>query len=191
MPTTTGGQSIAYAYAEALYDVASEGGNVVSVEAELQAIDKALSAEPRLRLFLETPTVPFEDKRKVLTSALSGISKPVLNTLCLAIEHGRISLFDAMVHAFHRHANEKAGVAEVNVISARQLDARELENLSAVLQKKLNQKIKLVESVRPELLGGIVVTHNDRNWDASVSHRLERIVNKIEEVKTLAPVVNS
>lgn len=183
MATSTGGESIAHAYAEALYDVAAESGAIADVEADLHTMAKALGAEPKLRLFLETPTVPSADKRKVLSAAMAGVGKPVLNLLCLAIDHGRMGLFDQMVHAFHTHANEKAGVAEIKVTSARKLEDGELSALSAVLQKKLNQKITLVETVQPDLLGGIVVTHEDRNWDASVASRLKRIVDKIEEVK--------
>ncbi len=190
MATTTGGLSIAHAYAEALYDVAAETGAIADVESDLNAMAKALSTEPKLRLFLESPTIPFDAKRKVLTAGMSGIGKMVLNLLCLAIDHGRIGMFDQMVHAFHDHANAKAGIAEIKVASARKLEAGELEKLSAVLQKKLNQKITLVETVQPDLMGGIVVTHQDLNWDASVSHRLKRIIEKIEEVKNTG-LVNS
>ena len=183
MATTTGGLSIAHAYAEALYDVAAESGAIADVESDLNAMAHALSSEPKLRLFLESPTIPFAAKRKVLTAGMSGVDKPVLNLMCLAIDHGRIGMFDLMVQAFHTHANSKAGIAEIKVASARKLDAGELQKLSAVLQTKLKQKITLVETVHPELLGGIVVTHGDRNWDASVANRLKRIVDKIEEVK--------
>ena len=87
------GQSIAHVYAEALYDVAAETGTVAEVEQDLDALAKALAGDVRLRLFLETPTVPMETKRKVLTSALSGLSKPVLNMMLLAIDHARINMF--------------------------------------------------------------------------------------------------
>jgi F-type H+-transporting ATPase subunit delta len=190
MATTTGGEGIASVYAVALYDVAAESGKVANIEAELLDLSAGLKSDPRLIRFLETPTVPFEAKRKVLLSALSGLSKPVLNLLSLLIQHGRIALFDAMVDAYHRYANEKAGIAEVSVQSARALDSKEQENLIAMLHKKLKQQIKLKEEVRPELLGGMVVTHSGRSWDASIAHRLSRIVDKIEEVKTLGQAVN-
>lgn len=190
MATTTGGEGIAHVYAVALYDVAAEASTIAEVEAELHALGTGLKSDPRLIRFLETPTVPFDAKRKVLMSALKGMSTPVLNLLSLLIEHGRIALFDTMVDSFHRYANEKAGIAEVSVESARALDAQETAQLKAMLHRKLNQEIKLKEVVRPELLGGMVVTHSGRSWDTSIAHRLARIVDKIEEVKTLGQIVN-
>ena len=184
------GQSIAHVYAEALYDVAAEAGTVADTERELDALAKALAGDVRLRLFLETPTVPVETKRKVLTSALSGVSKPVLNLMLLAIEHARINVFGAIASGFHRHANKKAGIAEVEVSSARALDSNEQDRLKAMMAKKLNQKVVLIEHVRAELLGGLILTHDGRAWDGSIVHRLGRIVDKIEEAKVAAKFVD-
>jgi len=189
MASYQAGESIAHVYAEALYDVTAEQGQVVQIEQELQVLAQALSAEPRLLRFLETPTVSLEDKRKVLSSALKGVSKPILNLMLLAIDHGRIGLFGAIVNAYHRHANDKAGIAEVDVSSARTLDEHEIERLKTMLSAKLKRKIALKPQVRPELLGGMVVLHGGRAWDASLSHRLERIVEKVEEVKATAKIV--
>jgi F-type H+-transporting ATPase subunit delta len=183
------GQSIAYVYAEALYDVAAELGTIAETEQELDALARALADDVRLRLFLDTPTVPVETKRKVLTSALSGVSKPVLNLMLLAIEHARINVFGSIASGFHRHANKKAGIAEVEVAAARPLEAIEQQKLKTMLTAKFNQKIVLIEHIRPELLGGLILTHDGRSWDGSILHRLGRIVDKIEEAKVAAKFV--
>ena len=183
------GESIANVYAEALYDVASDSGSIDAVEQELQSFSDALAADARLRHFLETPTIPAEQKRTVLTSALSGISKPTLNLLLLTIEHRRVNLIGPIATAYHRHSIAKSGIAEVEVSSARTLQSDEQEHLKTMLQVKLKRKIVLKEHVRPELLGGLILTHGGRSWDASVRNRLKKIVDKVEEAQTQAKLV--
>lgn len=183
------GESIAHVYAEALFDVAVESNSVDAVEQEMQAFSAAFVADVQLRRFLETPTMPAEKKREVLTAALSGMSKPSLNMLLVAIEHGRIGLVAQIVSAYHQISIAKSGVAEVEVQSARTLQSDEQEHLKTMLQVKLKRKIVLKEHVSPELLGGLILTHGGRSWDSSIRTRLNRIVGKVEEAQTQAKLV--
>lgn len=172
-----------YVYAEALYDVAHEAGQLTRVEEEMLALQQILAKQPVLNRFLETPTVMPEQKRKVLLSALSNFSPITLNFLCVLVNKQRVRLLDKIVAAFHEHCNEKAGIAEMTVTSARPLDAGEKASLNGVLEKKLGRKVKLVEKVRAELIGGFVLSHRDQQWDLSLVHRLGRLVNRMEDAR--------
>ena len=62
----------------------------------------------------------------------------------------------------------------------------EREKLVQVLGNKIGKKIKLVERVNPDLIGGIVVVHEDKMWDGSLRHKLNGAISTMEELKSTA-----
>jgi F-type H+-transporting ATPase subunit delta len=189
MPKNDGGKAVAFVYARALFDVAVEAGIISQVERELLAIDEALDSDDRLERFFETPTIRFEEKRKVLLETMAGASKPLVNFLLLVIEHERVGLFDTIVDLFHELANTRAGVAEFELRSAQPLEAEALESLKSVLRRKLQREIVVHETSSPEILGGIILRHKDMTWDSSLVHRLGRMVDRIQAGKSELTVV--
>lgn len=189
MPKSDGGKAVAFVYARALFDVAVEAGIVSQVELELLAIDEALDTDDRLQRFFETPTIRFEEKRKVLLETMAGASKPLVNFLLLMIEHERVGLFDLIVDLFHELANAKAGIAEFELRSAQPFESAELENLKSVLRRKMQREIVVHETPSPELLGGFVLKHKDMTWDSSLVQRLGRMVDRIQAGKSELTVV--
>ncbi|HEY3324736.1 MAG TPA: ATP synthase F1 subunit delta [Planctomycetota bacterium] len=175
--------SVAFIYAEALYGVALEDGNVMQVEEELLALADLIRKDPQVHLFLETPTIAFSEKRKVLESALAQFSQPLRNFLYLVIQRERVSQIEGMVDAFHERANEGAGIAEFDVKSARELLPDEAEQLKELLNGRFKRKISLRTGVEPKLLGGLVLHHKGWQWDTSLAHRLQRLVHSMEASK--------
>ncbi|MCY3020401.1 MAG: ATP synthase F1 subunit delta [Planctomycetota bacterium] len=176
-------QGLAQVYAAALFDVATELGNVDAVENEILALQEVLSGDKRLRLFFDTPTVPFPAKRRVLVAALAGFTKPVRNFMCLLVQRQRVELFDRIVQEFHDHCNRAAGIAEFDLTSARALLPDEMEQLKAALVARMKRKVEVREEVRPELLGGLILQHRDTQWDASLLRRLRAVVSRMQAVK--------
>ncbi len=176
--------SIAFVYAEALYDVAAENKIVPEVEQELLAVQEALHRDPQLWRFLESPTISFAVKRKIISTTLDSLSLPLRNFLFLVISRERVGILESIVEAYHEHANEKAGIAEFDVSAARALDTGEQSAMEQMLQKKMKRPVVLRTSVNPKLLAGVVLTHKGMQWDSSLSHRLGRLVHKMSELKT-------
>jgi F-type H+-transporting ATPase subunit delta len=185
----TGNKALAAIYAEALYEAAQSANVLEQVKAELVALREILARSPRLEGMLVSPTVTFENKRKVIDTTFAKFSKITRNFLTVLVDRKRATVLDTVATEFQSLANKKAGIARVDVKSARALDAGEREKLESLLKKRLNKTIDLHEHVHPELLGGLVLQHEDRLWDASVVHVLGRMVEKMEELKVMANVL--
>jgi F-type H+-transporting ATPase subunit delta len=176
--------SIAAVYAHALYDVAKKDGIVERIEDELRAVDEMVCQEASLRRFLETPTVSLKEKEKVLRAVLTSFNPILLNFLLVGLEHRRLpGILGGVINAYHKLSNTAADIAELEIRSARKLEASELAAINSTMQKKLGRTIKLRETVEPKLLGGFVLSHGDIQWDASVQYRLKALIGKMEETK--------
>jgi F-type H+-transporting ATPase subunit delta len=168
---------VAAIYAEALYDAAEREGVLPQVTEELLQLNEVLDRMPQALRFFESPVLPFAAKRRVVEAALGGCSRIARNFLLVVIERGRGGLLGQIVAEFDAHTSRKAGIAPVEVRAARPLDDAERRRLTALLEPKLKRKIALHEQVRPELLGGLVLTYGDRVWDASLARALAEAVS--------------
>lgn len=177
-------QSLAMVYAEALFGAAEQAGVLPRVEQEMLALRELLAADVRFRRVFETPTISFADKQRIVNATLGSFSEIVRNFMLVVIRKDRVGQLGQIVDAFHAFLNRKAGIAEFTVEAARQMEASELDALKVQLESCFTgRKIVVLDRVKPELLGGFVLAHEDRRWDCSVIHRLGRLVGKIESVK--------
>jgi F0F1-type ATP synthase delta subunit len=91
--------------------------------------------------------------------------------------------FKGIVAELGHYANRQAGIAEVEVESVVPLDETQRRELQSAMEKKLSHRVSLVERLRVELLGGLILRHDDRQWNASLLHRLHRMMRAAGELK--------
>jgi F-type H+-transporting ATPase subunit delta len=176
------GQGLATIYARALYDAAAEVGVLPQVQLELVAFQDTLRRYPRLALFLDSPTIPGEKKQAALSSLAQltqTLTQPGLNFLRVLVKRERVDLLDLIVDAFREYCNQMAGIAEIDVATIRELEPAETTRLAAALQKYFERRVIVRTVVRPEILGGLVISHGGRVLNASLSHHLKRLMEQV------------
>jgi F-type H+-transporting ATPase subunit delta len=183
MASKTGNKSLAIIYAQALYEAAEQAQVLDQVASELEALRELIKKAPKLEAFLVSPTISFDEKRKTIESAFAEFSKITRNFLLVIVDRKRGQLLGLISSSFAEHANRKAGMAAVEVHTAREMNSEERSRLSGMLEKKLNKRVKLNERIRPELLGGMVLQHEDKLWDRSVASALKRMIETMDAVK--------
>jgi len=186
MASNSSNKPLAAIYAQALLEAAQAVNSVEQVAAEVGGLNEALKKDKRFAEFFESPTISFDQKRKVLDAALAGHSAITRNLLLVVTERGRSAIFPEIVDAYNEYIEKKAGIASVEVTSASPLQEYERDRLVHTLGGKLGKKIKLTERVNPELIGGMVVVHGDKMWDGSLRSKLNVAVHKMEELQTAA-----
>ena len=174
---------LAQVYAEALYDVAMQAGILAQVEEELLTLQQALRRDVLAQRFLDSPSIPAEAKRRVLSQGLTSVSSITRNFLCVLIGRRRLGLLDRIVEALHQQCNDKAGIAEMVLESASALSPGERAKLNETLEAVAGRRVLLRERVRPELLGGFVVRHQDWQWEQSVASRLVRLAGRLKATR--------
>jgi F-type H+-transporting ATPase subunit delta len=174
MPAAIHTHPVTRVYARALLDLA--GARADAIGAELAAVLALLAAEPRFRIFLETPALDAGTKKRALEAAFRGRADDLLvDFLCVVVEKQRLALLDEIGAAYRELADRGAGRLRVQVASATPLAAEEQHRLAATLRERLRSDIVLEPEVRPELLAGLVLQIGDRVYEASVRGWLQRL----------------
>lgn len=163
-------------YARALLEIAQEAEAGDAFADQLSAFAAALGSDRQMRVFFESPKIPCEEKKKVLTTCLTGkVSPPVLNLLQILLDKGRQGLFSEVAEVFGELLDEARGRLQVSIASAKPLSDSARDNLVALLKERTGGEIIASETVDADLLGGMTVRIGDTVIDGSLRTKLKHV----------------
>lgn len=166
--------TIARPYAEALFQVASNGDLNQSAE-HLDAV-AGVAANEQLRQYADNPKIASQQVFDTIIGVIkSPLSDSVRNLLRTVIDNGRLAALPEVAKQFHALVNAKSGVSDAQVFSAFPIDAAQLAAVVASLEKRFGRKLNARVQIEPELIGGIRVVVGDEVLDTSVKARLEQM----------------
>jgi F-type H+-transporting ATPase subunit delta len=165
-------------YARAFADVVI--GNrldAVRTVAEVQQVAGLADQSRELREVWDNPSIAAEQKRAVLDAIVrrAGISPPVRNFVAVLIDKRRTRFLSEIVKQFAHDLNERLGIAEAEVTTARELTVEERAELEADLSRVSGKAIRATYQQNPALLGGAIARVGSTVYDGSVKGQLERI----------------
>jgi len=174
--------NISRRYAEALADALSSAEERTTVRKELATFRKAVRESFDLENLLHNPSVPSNDRLRVLGSVLErmGSSAPTSRFLRLLAERGRMGLFEEIVEAFDRIDDERSGVVRAHITSASELSADTLERLTAALRQRTGRNLEVSADVDPQLIGGFRARVGTLVFDGSIRSELDRLRERLQ-----------
>lgn len=132
---------VAKRYAKALFEVALQQQQVLEVEQELVAVVSALTGDADIEKFIVSPNISDEVKQNVLHSSLDGkVSEPVLRTVLLLIERGRVELLGDLLNDYRKIQGESLGIADARVYSTYALNDEEKEAVAREFGGRVNKR---------------------------------------------------
>jgi F-type H+-transporting ATPase subunit delta len=168
--------TIARPYAEALFKTVGSDGP--SLSAQLASL-ASLAQSPELQQFADSPKVkPVQVFDVIAGVALSqGLQLDVKigNLLRAVIDNGRLAALPEIAAQFQALVNASSGVSDAVIHSAFPIDATQLADVSAALERRFGRKLNPRVEIDPELIGGIRVVVGDEVLDTSVRARLEQM----------------
>lgn len=166
--------TLARPYAEALFDVAAQG-DLKAVSQQIDAL-AAIADNVQLRQFAGSPKVSAQEVIALITSVVeTPLSSAMTNFLSTVIDNGRLTVLPEIAAQFHALANAGAGVSDATVYSAFPIDAAQLPDVVATLERRFARKLNVTVQLEPTLIGGIRVVVGDEVMDTSVKARLEQM----------------
>lgn len=173
-------QTVGKVYAEALFGLSREAQCEETVYRELNEAADLLAQYPDFLLLLSVPDLGAEEKLAALRKVIGDGAGITENFLCLLTEKRRINRIAEIRDAFNALYYETFSIAEVFVTTAEPLSQAHREKLCAALGAKLSKQIKLVETVEPAILGGMIVQYGDTRMDNSLRTRMREMSENLK-----------
>jgi F-type H+-transporting ATPase subunit delta len=165
-------------YARAFADVIFESKlNAKDVQRQLGDFAAAWHESHDLREFFLDPSFPLEQKIEFLDklNARLKMAQQTRNFVAVLIRNDRIVGLDDVVRELRRVINQRLGISEAKVTSARKLDEQERKELEKHIAELTGGTVEAEFNEDSSLLGGAVVQVGSTVYDGSVRGRLDRL----------------
>ena len=159
-------------YAQAAAQIARQAGSWARWRQDLAAITEILQDESLLAI-LQAPRVSLTRKLELVDSILGGaLTTEAMNLVQLLLRRRRIRLFADVQRWFLELADVAEGIERYTITTAVPLT----DDLREAVQRRLERdgrQAVMTEQVNPDIIGGLMIRHNDLIQDYSVRSRLE------------------
>ena len=171
---------IADRYAKALFKLATEQKELERIYNDVNLLQSYCSDAEGFTDLLNSPVLKPAQKKQAFHSVLEGkVAGISLNLLDLLIANNREVLLEDINRRFiWLYKNEK-GIKEVTLYTAIEFDEQQRDTLNQFLHNQFKTPIELTLKVKPELLGGFILTIDGKMADASMSTKLKEIKKQL------------
>jgi len=163
-------------YAKALLQLGIETKGLDTLLADMQFIRSTFESSMSFHKMLQSPVIRDEKKLGIVLEVFQGkISDAAVRLVEVLSEKSRIGLLFHISKAFEELYNVHAGILEISISTAFDLDAKQVDQLVASMAKSTGKKIKATVTADKKLIGGVSIKHNDTVIDGSVRNKLEQM----------------
>lgn len=166
--------TIARPYADALFrvaktqDLAAWSGLIIEMA--------QVAAHPDVLSLARNPAVTHQQVTDIFLSLLtSPLTVEAKNFVTTLVANGRLIALPEIAEQFHVLKNAEEGAADVEIASAFELSAAQVQELLVTLEKKFGRKLNPSVKVDSTLIGGVRVVVGDEVLDTSVRAKLQQL----------------
>jgi len=169
-------------YAQAFLDVvASRKLDTAAIGRQWSDLLATWDGSAELREFFINPAIPARQKIEFLDrmNARLGLQKELRNLVAVLIDHDRIADVHEVEQSYRRLLQERLGIQQAQIVTARELGSRERSELEARVAEMAGSRIEASFELDASILGGTVVRIGSTVYDGSVRGRLERLKEEL------------
>ncbi len=172
--------AITVRYAKALFSLAKEKEQLVQLKEDMDLISNVYSQSKEFDQLLKSPVVKTSEKihiiKLIFQEKISALSIKFLEIVTLNKREAFIPLICRnILTLIRKEKNIKTAV----ITTAQTMNDELLKKATEILEKELGAKIELSAKVNPELIGGMILRVDDKQYDASVLTQLKKLKQKM------------
>lgn len=171
---------IAVRYAKALFLSAREQEVLDKVRMDMELLLEVSSGDNQVKRMLDSPIIDSSDKFRVLGAIFTDrINTLTLDFLHLVTSRNREEYLAGMCRHYIQLYKKEKGIMQARIGTAGRLTAALRKEIIEIVNRAFKAEIELEEEVNKDLIGGFVLTVEDKQLDASVKGTLNRIKKEL------------
>lgn len=174
-------EALARVYAESLFGVAKEKGDLDTVREQLAQLCDAFERDRDLEVFFFSPYFSSQEKLEGLRRAVDDADPEFLNFLELLIEKHRMAAIYRIRREYEDLWKQENRRLDVTLTSAIELDPSVIEEVGAAVEKQTGREVDLTSRVDEGIIGGLVLQVGNMVLDTSIHHNLEKLRQSVAQ----------
>lgn len=171
--------TIARPYAEALFRVAKESGNLTKWSEQVNLLGQ-VAANAEARAAIGDPNVAAPQLVDLFRSACgTAVDAELSNFIQLLSNNDRLGLLPEIAALYESYKQGEEGTKQAEIVSAFPIDDNQVKALVPQLEAVFKSKLEATVSVDPALIGGIKVIVGDQMLDVSVRGKLDAMATAL------------
>jgi len=167
--------TIARPYAQAMFDIARDKGDMAKAAEALQIAAIAIS-DPTLANMVGNPGVSDDKVVDVLVGVLGDkATNEVTNFIKLLAEYDRLTVLPEISELFDGFRADLESTIDAEVVSATDLSDAQKKEIAAGLKKRLGREVTLQCKTDASLIGGAIIRAGDLVIDGSIAAQLNKL----------------
>jgi len=163
-------------YASALLNIAGAEADPSGAADEIYRAAQGLSGHAELIETLADPRIPGERKQGIVDDILQQrASKVTVAAINFIVGAGQAKNLGAIASRVAELAADAEGEVVAEVRTPIELDAGQIERLTAALSEATGRRIQVKTVIDPSVIGGLVAKVGDTVLDGSVQHRFNEL----------------
>ena len=166
-------------YGEAAFKLAVEDKSIENWSIQLAGLSTIVSDSQTIAI-LSDPKIDNAMSLKFLSSFLDDVSnKNFLSFLSLLIETKRIIYMQEIAEIFESLKFKHNNIRVVEVESAHEVSADQLDSLTSLLKNKYQSEVKVKVSINKALMAGLKIKSNNEVIDLTIKSRLDQMEQQL------------
>lgn len=177
------GTQVAERYARSLFELALERNELEPVSEDVRLLKKICAENRDFVMLLKSPIVQSDKKVKILKLLFGDSIQPLtMAFMLLLIRKRRESHIPAITLSFIGQYQDHKHILPVAVRTVSPLSKELEKEMLDAMKRYTNHTVELAGTVDPDLVGGFVLSWKDKQYDASISHQIEKLRRAIAKI---------
>ena len=174
--------SFTYPYARAFVESAPKGYDFGAFQEAAAALGRALDANPKLRAFLLSPSVPREAKSKTVAELSNRVKLDAFGSRFLQVMLKNHRLLEAglVLKTLRDLLDARAGILRVRVTVPAAVSEQEQKMIEEAIAARTGMHVQTQIGLDPKILGGFVARAGSHVFDGSVSAAIRRFQAQVK-----------
>ena len=176
--------AITVRYAKAFFSLAKEKNLIQPFKNDIEFVSEICNTSNEFILLLESPILKTSKKSEIITSIFEGkINDLTLKFLQLIVKNKREIYIPAICRNYLALTRKDQNIKLAKLTTATAIDQKTVEKIKVTIERELNAKVELTTNVKPDIIGGLILRMEDKQFDASVATQLKKIQQELEETE--------
>lgn len=167
-------------YAKAILSIAQNNDRTDKISNEMNQILATINSNANINDVLKSPIVKMSDKTSLVVSLFGHFGPEVKQLFTVLADNKRIGLLKDVAIKYNQLFDESCDRIHATVKTAVPMGSKLELKMREKLKTLSDSKISLTKIIDKSIIGGFILRVGDYQYDASVSHQLNKLKNKFQ-----------